>query len=303
MTENSATAMSRRRLLTMIGLSAGSAAMYQAMNSLGLARPNPISQGPIRLGAAPQGASVLVLGRRHGRAWWPPTNCATPATRCRCSNTTSARAAATGRCAAATAIPNWAAQTQECGFDPELVHQSRARGACRITTAACSATASGSESRSKPFVQVNHNAYLHSRKAFGGKPQRLRTVKADYQGHVAELLAKAAQSRALDAEVSAEDRAILLELAAHLGRARQELPVTSKAPTSSDRRGYATRSGRRPERAAAYFGAGGLERSAEIAPLGRACHRRHVRHANDACFSRSAAWAGSARPSARTRRR
>ncbi len=43
----------------------------------------------------------------------------------------------------------------------------------------------------EPFVQVNYNAYLHSSKAFGGKPQRFRAVKADYQGHVAELLAKA----------------------------------------------------------------------------------------------------------------
>ena len=63
----------------------------------------------------------------------------------------------------------------------------------------------------EPFVQVNNNAYLHSSKAFGGKPQRLRTVKADYHGHVAELLAKATQAHALDAEVSAEDRALLLD--------------------------------------------------------------------------------------------
>ena len=43
------------------------------------------------------------------------------------------------------------------------------------------------------FVQVNYNAYLHSSRAFGGKPQRYREIKADYQGHVAELLAKASR--------------------------------------------------------------------------------------------------------------
>jgi monoamine oxidase len=38
-----------------------------------------------------------------------------------------------------------------------------------------------------------------------------RTVKADYHGHVAELLAKATRAKALDAEVSAEDQEKLLE--------------------------------------------------------------------------------------------
>jgi monoamine oxidase len=61
------------------------------------------------------------------------------------------------------------------------------------------------------FVQVNYNAYLHHTKAFGGKPQRYREIKADYHGHVAELLAKATNQNALDAEVSPEDREKLLE--------------------------------------------------------------------------------------------
>ena len=43
----------------------------------------------------------------------------------------------------------------------------------------------------EPFIQTNYKAYVHNSKAFGGEPQRYRTVKADYQGHVAELLAKA----------------------------------------------------------------------------------------------------------------
>lgn len=54
------------------------------------------------------------------------------------------------------------------------------------------------------FVQVNNNDWLHNSKAFDGKPQRFRTVKADYHGHVAELLAKATQGRRLDAQVTGE---------------------------------------------------------------------------------------------------
>ena len=45
----------------------------------------------------------------------------------------------------------------------------------------------------EPFIQLNHNAYLHSANAFDGKPQRIREIKADFDGGVAELLAKATQ--------------------------------------------------------------------------------------------------------------
>ena len=61
------------------------------------------------------------------------------------------------------------------------------------------------------FVQVNYNALLHDPVAFGGKPQRLRAIKADYQGQVAELLAKASRGGALDAPVSAEDKARMVQ--------------------------------------------------------------------------------------------
>ena len=53
--------VSRRDLLTLIGLVAGSAAMYQAMTSLGLASESGY-KGPIKLEGSPKGASVLVLG-------------------------------------------------------------------------------------------------------------------------------------------------------------------------------------------------------------------------------------------------
>src|SRR5580693_8665585 len=52
---------SRRDLLRMIGVTAGSAAMYQAMSSLGFAAESSY-RGPIELEGAPKGASVLILG-------------------------------------------------------------------------------------------------------------------------------------------------------------------------------------------------------------------------------------------------
>src|ERR1700720_4570747 len=62
MEKNSAVSSpSRRDLLRMIGVTAGSTAMYQAMSSLGFAAESPY-RGPIDLQGAPKGASVLVLG-------------------------------------------------------------------------------------------------------------------------------------------------------------------------------------------------------------------------------------------------
>ena len=53
--------MSRRSLLQMVGLAAGTTAMYQAMTTLGYAQPSNYT-GPIRLEGDPQGAKVLILG-------------------------------------------------------------------------------------------------------------------------------------------------------------------------------------------------------------------------------------------------
>ena len=188
MTEPSKPGISRRQLLTMIGLSAGGTAMYQAMHSLGFAAESKL-QGPIRLSAAPQGASVLVLGAGMAGlvAAYELRNAGYKVT------VLEYNARAGGR--------NWTlrggdrytelgGETQECGFDPGLYinpgpwrlpyHHRGMLSYCKRLGVAL-----------EPFVQVNYNAYLHSRKAFGGKPQRLRAVKADYHGHVAELLAKA----------------------------------------------------------------------------------------------------------------
>src|SRR6201985_1222250 len=53
--------VSRRDLLSLIGAVSGSAAMYQAMTSLGFAADSGY-KGPIKLDGDPKGASVLILG-------------------------------------------------------------------------------------------------------------------------------------------------------------------------------------------------------------------------------------------------
>jgi monoamine oxidase len=205
--ERVGSSMTRRRLLSLIGSSAGGAAMYQAMNSLGLAADSTF-KGPIQLSPAPTGASVLVLGaglagmvaayelRKAGYE----------------VQVLEYNARAGGR--------NWTVRggdrytelggyTQECRFDPGLYmnpgpwrlpyHHRGMLSYCKLLGVPL-----------ESFVQVNNNAYLHNSKAFGGKPQRFRSVKADYHGHVAELLAKATQSKQLDAELTVEDLEKLL---------------------------------------------------------------------------------------------
>jgi monoamine oxidase len=218
----------------MIGLSAGSSVMYQAMQSLGFAADSSFKE-PIRLGPAPRGASVLVLGAGMAGlvAAYELRNAGYQV------QVLEYNARAGGR--------NWTlrggdrytelgGETQECRFDPGLYinpgpwrlpyHHRGMLSYCKRLGVAL-----------EPFVQVNYNAYLHGSKAFGGKPQRLRTVKADYEGHVAELLAKATQGHALDADVTSADREILLGSLRFWGALDKNYKFV-KGQDSSERRGF-----------------------------------------------------------------
>ena len=94
----------------------------------------------------------------------------------------------------------------------------------------------------EPFIQLNHNAYLHSANAFDGKPQRIRDIKADFDGGVAELLAKATKKGALDDAVSTEDQEILLEALRSLGALDKDFRYRA-GEDSAAHRGYAKHSG------------------------------------------------------------
>jgi len=221
-------------LLQMIGSTAGSAAMYQAMSSLGFAAESPF-QGPIDLKAAPKGASVLILGAGMAgmTAAYELRNAGYKV------QILEYNARAGGR--------NWSLRggdrytelggfTQQCEFDKDLYinpgpwripyhHHGMMHYAKRLGVPL------------EPFFQVNYNAYLHSSRAFGGKPQRFREIKADYQGHVAELLAKATRQNALDASVSKEDQEKLLESLRDWGALDKNYNYVA-SDAASERRGY-----------------------------------------------------------------
>lgn len=227
-------AMSRRQLLRMIGASAGGAAMYQAMSSLGLAAESPY-KGPIDLQGAPRGASVAILGAGMAgmTAAYELRNAGYQVTVLEYNSRPGGR--------------NWTlrggdrytelgGQSQQCEFDKDLYvnpgpwripyHHHGMMHYIKLLGIPL-----------EPFFQVNYNAYLHSSEAFGGKPQRFREVKADYQGHVAELLAKATRQSALDASVTKEDREMLLESLREWGALDKDYGYGS-SDTVSDRRGF-----------------------------------------------------------------
>ena len=200
-------AMTRRDALSMIGRVAGSAALYHAMTSLGFAAESGY-RGPIKLDGDPKGASVLILGA--GLAGM------TAALELRDAGyrvkVLEFNARPGGR--------NWTLRggdtytelggaRQDCGFAPGLYfnpgpwripyHHRAVLAYCRRLGVAL-----------EPFIQLNHNAYLHASTRFDGRPQRIREIKADFQGHVSELLAKATQRSRLDDAVSKDDREMLL---------------------------------------------------------------------------------------------
>jgi len=89
----------------------------------------------------------------------------------------------------------------------------------------------------EPFIQINYNAYVQSPTAFGGKPRRYREVEGDFDGHVAELLAKSTQAGKLDQPVTKEEQEILLAALRQWGALDKDYKYV-KGEASSDRRGF-----------------------------------------------------------------
>lgn len=234
MTEIPHTAMSKRDLLALIGRSAGAGAMLMAMAPLGQAHASTFT-GPIKLDGDAKGTSVVVLGagvaglvaalelsragykvqvleynaKVGGRAWT-----------LRGGDTYSELGGATQTCTFSSGNyinPGpWRIPVEHGG----VIHY-------------CNELGVGLE----PFQQNNYNAYLHSTSAFGGKPQRYKTIQADYYGHVAELLAKAVRQNALDDAVTAEDAEILLESLRSWGALDGNMRYV-KSNASAGRRGW-----------------------------------------------------------------
>jgi monoamine oxidase len=230
------TAMRRRDLLALIGTVAGSAAMYQAMTSLGFAAESAY-KGPIRLDGDPRGASVLVLGA--GLAGMTAAlELRNAGYKVKVLEFNSRPGGRNWTLRGGDSFAELGGHSQTCEFEQGLYinpgpwripyHHRGLLDYCRRLNVAL-----------EPFIQLNHNALLHASNGFGGKPQRIREIKADFEGHVSELLAKVTQQGALDAAVTKEDKEILLAALKGWGALDSNYAYKSSLPGAAAR-GYAT---------------------------------------------------------------
>jgi monoamine oxidase len=231
-TENEA--MRRRDLLSLIGATAGGAAMYLAMTSLGHAQESDYA-GPIRLEGDPKGASVLILGAGVA-GMVAALELRKAGYRVQVLEYNDRVGGRTWTIRGGDRFTELGGAAQDCRFaegqylnpGPWRIpyHHRALLDYCKRLGVAL-----------EPFIQVNHNAYLHSSKAFAGKPQRYREIQSDFNGGVAELLSKAVQSEKLDDLVTREDSEMLLEALRGWGGLDGGYRYR-EGPIASERRGW-----------------------------------------------------------------
>jgi monoamine oxidase len=231
--------VSRRDLLSLIGTVSGSAAMYHAMTSLGFAAESGYT-GPIRLDGDPKGAAVLILGA--GLAGMTAAlELRKAGYKVRILEFNSRAGGRNWTLRGGDSFTELGGFKQTCEFEQGLYinpgpwripyHHRAVLDYCKRLNVAL-----------EPFIQLNHNALLHASRAFGGTPQRIRNIKADFQGQVSELLAKVTQQGRLDEALTKEDREILMQALRSWGALDKNYAYKANL-TSADFRGYAKNPG------------------------------------------------------------
>ena len=205
--------VTRRRFLEQVGLAGGSAALYETMTALGLINLPEAWAGPPELPpGSGAGKSVVILGAGIGGL-----TAAYELTRanydCQVIELTDRAGGRNHTARRGTVIrevnENGVQTAQVCNFDEGLYlnlgpgrlpyHHRRALHYCR-------------ELNVPLEVQVMETManLFQSDKAFGGKAQIRRRIANDMQGYISEMLAKAVNQNALNAELNAADRDKLL---------------------------------------------------------------------------------------------
>jgi len=238
-------AVSRRDFVQRVGAAGGYAAAYVTLQALGFLRPaQAFAAGPpdLAAGGGAAGAKVVILGAgvagmaaayELGRAGYACT-------------VLEARTRAGGRnwtIRRGTRIEMTDGSRQVCEFDegqyfnagPARLpsHHQAVLGYCRELGVAL-----------EPEINTSRAALLLNPKANGGQPIRLRQAVNDTRGHVSELLAKAINRGALDQELSAEDKARMVEFLKVYGDLKPDLFYRG-----SERSGFKTYPGAGDERA------------------------------------------------------
>jgi monoamine oxidase len=193
----------RRQILTRIGVAAGSVAMYQAMTRLGHAQGTDFPGPPTLAGVRP-GTTVLVLGAGLAGmlAAYELRKAGYSVRILEYQNRSGGR---NFTLRGGDTLTELGGYTQTVGFAPGNYinpgpwripyHHQAILHYCKLFGVAL-----------EPFIEVNHNAFLHDTRSFGGAPQRYRHVLGDFTGYTAELLAKAINQRSLDLPVTPDEK-------------------------------------------------------------------------------------------------
>ena len=220
-------AVSRRRFLQGLGQTSGAVAVHEAMRGLGLLADDP--PPPAISGRAPRGARVAILG---GGLAGMAAAIELESLGYHC-DVLEARPRAGGRCftvRGGTASEEPAQAGLTARYDDGLYlnagpariphHHTATLDWCRELGVAI-----------EPFLCANEAAWVHD--AASGRKMRVRELRADFQGHTSELLAKAVSRDALDAPLGPEDRERLSEWLRKQGALTADLRYAG-----TPRRGY-----------------------------------------------------------------
>lgn len=205
--------VTRRRFLEQVGLAGGSAALYETMTALGLINLPEAWAGPPELPpGSGAGKSVVILGAGIGglTAAYELTRANYDCQVIELTDRAGGRNHTARRGTVIREVNENGVQTEQiCNFDEGLYlnlgpgrlpyHHRRALHYCR-------------ELNVPLEVQVMETMtnLFQSDKAFGGKAQIRRRIANDMQGYISEMLAKAVNQNALNAELNAADRDKLL---------------------------------------------------------------------------------------------
>ncbi|MEA2602047.1 MAG: monoamine oxidase [Acidobacteriota bacterium] len=209
----------RRDFLQMVGLAGGSAAVYETMVALGMLRTPEAYAGPPKLPAGiGTGKKVVILGAGVGGL--------TAALELQRAGfevqILEAQARPGGRSFTVRAddvIPQIGFPDQVCHFAPGQYlnagpgripyHHQAVLSYCRDLNVELEIY----------VMETRANLFQTSaQKAFDGEPKKNRQVANDTRGYVSELLAKAVRKKALDDELSADEKEKLLSLLVSFGK-------------------------------------------------------------------------------------
>jgi monoamine oxidase len=225
---------SRRELLTMIGKMGGGVALYQAMTALGFAAETQFT-GPPNLSGAKPGSTVLVLGAGLAGmlAAYELTKAGYKVQILEYQDRPGGRNYSVR---GGDKIVEVGGAVQTVQYAPgNYLNPGPWRIPHHHRTLLHYCKAFGVEL--EPFIQMNHNAFVHRKDAFGGKPQRYKELAVDFKGHVAELLGKALNAGSLDDKVTKEDKEKLIEAMRDWGVLDKDMAYTSSLKVSGQR-GY-----------------------------------------------------------------